>query len=117
MKSVSRIGLVWGCLGQFEGAWYWRSLPTHIWTDYLPSPSLPNVKKDKMESVNSLDQLERDAVEEGFFACLPSLVKLMANIQDSGGKMFKVLLSEILRCVHHMSLAIGYWTSYISPRA
>ena len=103
MKSVSRIGLVWGCLGQFEGAWYWRSLPTHIWTDYLPSPSLPNVKKDKMESVNSLDQLERDAVEEGFFACLPSLVKLMANIQDSGeeeAKMFKVRSEKKFDEVH-----------------
>ena len=56
-------------------------------------------EKDKMESVNSLDQLERDGMRrrgEGFFACLPSLVKLMANIQDSGGKMFKVLLSQVL---------------------
>ena len=85
---------------------YCRSLRTRIGTDYLPSPS----EKDKMESVNSLGQLERDAVEEGFFACLPSLVKLMANIQDSGGKMFKVLLSEVLQevCnVHHNVL--GDW--------
>ena len=72
-------------------------------------------EKDKMESVNSLDQLERDGMRmrgEGFFACLPSLVKLMANIQDSGGKMFKVFFSQLSFygecCATHVLGKIGF---------
>ena len=84
---------------------YLSQHPTHIKTGYLPSPP-PNVKKTKwnlwIHWINWSETMWRRG--EGFFACLPSLVKLMANIQDSGGKMFKVLLSQVLWSVQHTSL-------------
>ena len=65
-----------------------------------------------------MDQLERDDVEEGgggIFACLLSLVKLMANIQDSGeeeAKMFKVRLKRNLtKYTHGENLPI-YFTTF-----
>ena len=89
----------------FDPKWCLRSLLTHIRTGYLPSPP-PNVKKTKwnlwIHWTNWSETMWRRG--EGFFACLPSLVKLMANIQDSGGKMFKVLLSQVLWSVQHTSL-------------
>ena len=79
---------------------------TQIGAEDLPAQcEPPYLGNDKIESVNSLDELEQSHVEEGegFFACLPSLVKLMANIQDSGeeeAKMFKVRSEKKFDEVH-----------------
>ena len=88
-------------------------------TEYLSSPPYVNgSEKDKMENgicefIGSIGaRRHEDERGGGFFACLPSLVKLMANIQDSGGKMFKVLFSQLNFygecCATHVLGKIGF---------
>ena len=83
---------------------------TQIGAEDLPAQcEPPYLGNDKIESVNSLDELEQSHVEEGegFFACLARLVKLMANIHDSGGRRQKCLKCHqkrsLMKCATNVS--------------